>query len=172
MSSTQPTFDPFADSGSHGRLKRDLPPDTGDFERSVLGLLAMSLPEDVLTVADSLPPTDMQWPLHQALYKRIVKAIRNGTSVMEQIADCDPWLESDVKGTMPRKYLGFAMDVAAENGTQLAFCIEQIRDGAARRRRFEAARRAMEIACDTDKSIGEIDTATNALFKRAREQMK
>lgn len=161
---------PFGDNMPTNYMQRQSVPECGHHERAILGYLTLMPVEDAVLISDTLHPMDFQFPLHAAMYKCIVRHARAGRTTLEVIAEeVDRWLTTDIGYVQPRRYLGFCMEIACQNYQEAAICIEWIQECAARRRRYESHRKALELCTNLDRTIDQIDAATDALIRDARK---
>lgn len=159
----------------HLSLDTLLPPQADSYEQALLGALLVFPDALVSEVFQTLRVDDFRIAFHKALYKALYRVWRQEgwMDLALALERTDTWKHRLETTTLsPRLYLTVALQCHVESEGELRWCVEMIQEAAARRRRFEAAIQAMLMACDDDKPIGEIDAATNALFKRARQQGK
>jgi len=161
---------PFGEYMPSNPLQRQSVPECGNHERAILGYLTLIPVCDALLISNVLHPKDLQFPLHAAIYRRIVIHARAGRMVVEAVTNgVDRWLTTDIGYVNPRRYLGFCIEIACDNNEEAMVCVEWIQECAARRRRFEALRKALEMVTNLDKPVEQIDRAIDALNFEARK---
>lgn len=153
------------------------PPESGQYETAFLASLFFT-PAAVITreIATRVRPDHFAYGLHRSIYHATLMECRQmaGGSVLPPSALAirdrlgrldDEGYQGMVRGNLCRMVEQYGPLTPQE---QIA-CIQQIVEIAGKRKRYEAACRATEIACDPMLRLDEIDQKLDALWQKARK---
>jgi replicative DNA helicase len=149
------------------------PPESGQFETPLLAAMFYMRGAQIQAIAAQLRARDFRYPMHQEMYSLILSESRKTPM------DWPPSI-FDVVDRLSIGKRGYAIH-ARENvanmlkvygpmtATDVELCVDMIRECAGKRRRFNAAVKAMQLACDSEMNLAEVDSQTDRLLREARK---